>query len=88
MMDKEEVWVRFAAAASSCGHIGTDAGLIADRMLAQWSARFGDAAFLLEGQNQCGACQKPLPDGSEFTPSIDGVKFCDFACLKATGRDE
>lgn len=87
-MDKEQVWVMFAAAAASKTDNALLAARIADRMLDQWSARFGDAAFLLSGQGNCAACHQPLPEGAEFTPSVDGVKFCNIECLKASGREE
>ena len=91
-MDKKEaVWIQFAAAALA-KVVSPDgviiAANVADRMLGQWSARFGDAAFLLEGQTECATCHKPLAPGSEWTPSTDGVKFCNVECLKASGREE
>ncbi len=95
---KETVWVTFAANAlpiafTSTGGVDVKetsqiASEIADRMLDQWSARFGDAAFLLEGQNECATCQKKLPPGAVFMPSVDGVKFCSAKCLKESGREE
>ncbi len=94
MESKAQAWIAFAVAAmkSTRGDTVREdtilAASIADRMADQWDARFGDAAFLIDGQSECGACHKPLPDGSDFTPSVDGVKFCGIPCLKASGREE
>ncbi len=91
---KKAVWAQFATAAmqaaiqTKIADVPIFAALVADRLTDQWDARFGDAAFLVDGQKECGACHKPLPDGAEFVPSVDGVKFCNLACLKATGREE
>ncbi len=92
-MTREEAWVKFAAAIVATGGVrdASDfvaAGGIADRMLDQWAARFGDAAYLLEGQMECAACHRPLPPGVPYQPSTDGVKFCNAACLTASGREE
>lgn len=92
-MTKEEVWVKFAAAIISTGGCRDVSSImagaaIADRMVHQWDARFGDAAFMLEGQGECANCHSPLPPGSDFTPSCDGVKFCGISCLTASGREE
>jgi hypothetical protein len=90
-MDKESVWVLFAASACTTAKTPEDvlyAAAIADRMLHQWSARFGDAAFLLAGQEACAACHTPIEAGDEYMPSIDGLKFCNIECLKASGREE
>ncbi len=88
-MEREAVWVLFAANALST--VKTPEGVIyaaavADRMTEQWALRYGDAAFLLSGQSECAACHKPLD--KEFTPSEDGIKFCNIECLKSTGREE
>jgi hypothetical protein len=87
---KEQVWVMFAASAAARvsspeGILG--AAAVADRMVAQWDARFGDAMFLLEGQSECAACKKPLPPDAEYIASGDAVKFCTLTCLQASGRE-
>lgn len=92
-MLREEVWVKFAAAMLATGAVRdandfVAAAGIADRMLDQWAARFSEVAYLLDGQTECAACHRPLPAGTEYTPSIDGVKFCNIPCLKASGREE
>ncbi len=91
-MDKQEVWVRFATAVLATGGVRdasdmSAAAALADRMLEQWALRFGDMAFLLDGQRECAACHKPIPEGEPFLPSVDGVKFCNNACLTASGRE-
>ena len=91
MEERKDVWLRFMAAALTT--VKTPEGVlfaaaVADRGLHQFDARFGDAAFLLEGQTACAACHKEIPPGAEFTPSADGVKFCNTACLTTSGRDE
>lgn len=88
------VWMQFAIAALREGmamkmpDVCPFAAAMADKMLEQWDLRYGDGAFLLEGQTECANCHKPLPEGSEFTPSVDGVKFCGVPCLKSSGREE
>lgn len=91
---KKVIWAQFATAAmkaaieTKIADVPIFAAIIADRLTDQWDARFGDAAFLLEGQGECGNCHIPLPPGTDFTPSVDGVKFCGVPCLKASGREE
>lgn len=91
---KRAVWVQFAVAALREGiaqkiaDTTVFAVMMADKMTAQWDGRFGDAAFMLEGQSECANCHVPLPDGTPFVASADGVKFCGEPCLKASGREE
>jgi hypothetical protein len=92
--NKQIIWVQFAAAALKASietklpDVTSFSAAVADKMTEQWDLRYGDGAFLLEGQSECGNCHKPLPPGSEFTPSVDGVKFCSVPCLKSSGREE
>lgn len=94
MQAKGIIWAQFATAAVQGGikhkipDVAMFATLLADKLTSQWDARFGDAAFLLEGQRECGNCKKSLPEGAAFTPSADGVKFCGIPCLKSSGREE
>lgn len=91
---KRVVWVQFAvgamreAIAQKMADVPTFTELMADKMTEKWDQRFGDAAFMLEGQSECGNCHKPLPDGTSFVASVDGVKFCGVPCLKGSGREE
>jgi len=91
---KQVIWVQFATAAlkasieTKLADVVVFSAHVADQMAEQWDLRYGDGAFLLEGQSECGNCYKPLPQGSEFTPSSDGVKFCGIPCLKASGRED
>lgn len=88
-MDKQIVWIQFTAAALSTGQYNEkDCAKIGDTMLQEWDKRFGDAAFLLEGQSECAACHKPLTEGTLYVASSDAVKFCNDACLKASGRED
>ncbi len=89
-MNKEAVWVQFATAL--LGRIQTleidRLANMADLLTQQWDNRFGDGAFLLEGQRECAACKTPIEPGDQFMASVDGVKFCDMDCLKISGRAE
>lgn len=91
---KQVIWVQFATAAIKASiaiklpDVVSFSATLADKMAEQWDLRYGDGAFLLEGQSECGNCHKPLPPGSEFTPSTDGVKFCGVPCLKSSGRED
>lgn len=93
MEQKKIAWVQFMAAILSSGIVQDDPGIevaskIVDKAVQKWDERYGDAAFMLGGQNECAACHKPLPPGSAFTASTDGLKFCNMDCLKGSGREE
>jgi hypothetical protein len=90
-MTKEEVWVKCAAAIIATGGCRDDSSIaagaaIADQMVAQWGARFGDGAFLLEGQTECASCHKDLPEGATFTHA-HGIKYCDAPSCMQKGPD-
>lgn len=85
---KERVWITFAAAIASSGtvlNVGQVAS-VADAMLIEWEARYGDGKFLLDGQSECAACHKPI-EGDDFVASEAFLKFCSEACMRATGRE-
>lgn len=93
-LDKKQVWITLAAGALANSRlVGANmvslVSQVADGMVREWETRFGDVAFMLEGQSNCNACKRPLTEASEgrnsgdYVVSMDALKFCNDECMKA-----